>query len=102
MPERRRSPSPDEPRARLTERRARLADLEARGSGRHSRYDIAIAHGGDAAQAMATATWLVGNHIAYSTRQLEPCEAGPQQRNVFAQLDHGPADDQEDSAITTP
>ena len=107
MPERYRPPSPDELRAHLAERQARLADLEERGTDALSRYDIAIAHGGDAAQALATARWLVGNHIAYYTRQLEPFEAAPQQRDFFAQLEQPtsePSDleGQDDPAITTP
>lgn len=102
MPERYRPPSADELRAHLEERRARLADLEARGIDALSHYDIAIAHGGDAAQALATAKWLVGNNIAYYSRQLEPYTNTPQQRDFFAQLDQPPDDEQEDPAITTP
>lgn len=107
MPERYRPPSPDELRARLEQSRQRLANLEAHGTDALSRYDIEIAHGGDTAQALAMAKWLVGNHIAYYTRQLEPFEAVPQQRDFFAQLEQptsGSSDqeEQEDPAITTP
>jgi hypothetical protein len=101
MPERDRPPSSDELRARLAERQARLADLEARGIDALSHDDIAIAHGGDAEQALATATWLVSNHSAYDSRQLEPYTDTPRQRDFFAQLDQTPDDEQEDPAITT-
>src|SRR3954470_8391932 len=107
MPERYRPPSPDELRAQLEERRARLADLEQRGAEALSRYDIQIAHGGNAEQALATARWLVGNHIRYYERQLTPFEAQPQQVDFFAQLESAiadvPRDEAQDSpAITTP
>lgn len=103
MPERYRPPSPDELRATLAERRNRLAALEERGAQALSRYDIEIAHGGNADQALATAKWLVGNQIAYYTRQLEPEETVPQQIDFFVQLDPAAAtDEQQTPAITTP
>lgn len=102
MSERYRPPSPDELRAQLAERQARLADLEERGTDALSRLDIEIAYGGDAEQALATAKWLVGNHISYDTRQLEPYNAAPQQGNFFGQLDQGAEEGQQDPVITTP
>ena len=102
MPERYRPPSPDELRAHLAERQARLADLEERGTHALSRFDIEIAYGGDAEQALGTAKWLVGNHLSYYSRQLEPYNAAPQQGNFFAQLDQGAEESQEDPAIPTP
>jgi hypothetical protein len=44
---------------------ARLKELEEKGIQALSRYDIEIASGGDAEQALRTAKMLVGNHIRY-------------------------------------
>ena len=43
----------------------RLQELEEKGVHALSRYDIEIASGGDAEQALITAKMLVSNHIRY-------------------------------------
>ncbi len=48
-----------------------------------SRYDIEIAHGGRAEEALQTARWLVGNHIAYFTEKLTHCDEPVQQITLF-------------------
>lgn len=48
-----------------------------------SRYDVEIAHGGDADGALHMAKWLVGNHIAYFTEQLTHCNDPVQQITLF-------------------
>lgn len=102
MPERYRPPSPDDLRATLAERRNRLAALEERGTQALSRYDIEIAHGSNADEALATAKWLVGNQIAYYTCQLEPEDGVPQQIDFFVQLAATPDTTEQDApAITT-
>ena len=53
-----------------------LDDLKTRGVDALSPYDIEIAHQGDAEQALCTAKWLVGNHVAFVSRKLE--ERGPE------------------------
>jgi SMC interacting uncharacterized protein involved in chromosome segregation len=67
--------------AKLAERKQRLEDLETRGAEAMSRYDIEIAAGGDADQAVRTALYLIGNHISYYSRQLE--EMPPEQGKLF-------------------
>lgn len=61
----------------------RLTELQERGVAAMSRYDIEIAHGGDADRALHTATWLVGNHIAYFTEKLSHCDQPVQQITLF-------------------
>ena len=61
----------------------RLAELETRGVAAMSRYDIEIAHGGRADEALQTARWLVGNHIAYFTEKLTHCNEPMQQITLF-------------------
>jgi hypothetical protein len=61
----------------------RLTELETRGIAAMSRYDIEIAHGGDADGALRMATWLVGNHIAYFTEKLTHCDDPVQQITLF-------------------
>lgn len=61
----------------------RLADLETRGIAAMSRYDIEIAHGGDADSALRMAKWLVGNHMTYFTEQLIHCNEPVQQITLF-------------------
>ncbi len=61
----------------------RMTDLETRGTAAMSRYDIEIAHGGDADGALRMAKWLVGNHIAYFTEQLTHCNEPVQQITLF-------------------
>ena len=70
----------------------RMADLETRGTAAMSRYDIEIAHGGDADGALHMAKWLVGNHIAYFAEQLTHCDEPVQQITLFdASLSSGGA-----------
>jgi hypothetical protein len=47
-----------------------LQELEEKGVHALSRYDIAIASGGDAKQALKTAKMLVSNHIRYFQEKL--------------------------------
>lgn len=61
----------------------RLTELETRGIEAMSRYDIEIAHGGRAEEALQTARWLVGNHIAYFTEKLSHCNEPVQQITLF-------------------
>ncbi len=61
----------------------RMADLEARGIAAMSRYDIEIAHGGRAEEALRMAQYLVSNHIAYFTEQLTHCDEPVQQITLF-------------------
>lgn len=67
----------------LDRSRQRLAELETCGIAAMSRYDIEIAHGGGADGALRTATWLVGNHIAYFTEKLIHCDEPVQQITLF-------------------
>ncbi len=53
---------------KLKQSRARLKELNERGAQALSRYDIEIAHQGDAEEALRTAKWLLGNHIQYYKR----------------------------------
>ena len=48
----------------------RLKELEDQGVQALSRYDIEIAAGGDAQQALQTAKMLVGNHVRYFKEKL--------------------------------
>lgn len=61
----------------------RMAELKERGVEAMSRYDVEIAHGGDAAGALHTALWLVGNHIRYFTEKVQECDKIPQQATLF-------------------
>ena len=57
----------------------RLQELEEKGVHALSRYDIEIASGGDAEQALRTATMLVGSHIRFFEEKLSKT-----QRPLFA------------------
>ncbi len=48
-----------------------------------SRYDIEIAHGGRAEEALQTARWLIGNHLRYFTEKLSHCDEPAQQITLF-------------------
>jgi len=48
-----------------------------------SRYDIEIAHGGRAEEALHTARWLVGNHLTYFTEKLSHCDEPTRQITLF-------------------
>lgn len=48
-----------------------------------SRYDIEIAHGGDAEEALRMAKWLVGNHIRYFGEKVAECDQIPRQATLF-------------------
>lgn len=61
----------------------RLTELQERGVAAMSRYDIEIAHGGRAEEALQTARWLVSNHIAYFTEKLTHCDEPVQQITLF-------------------
>lgn len=67
-------------RSELERSKSRLKDLEERGVEAMSRYDIEIAHGGDAEAALRMAKGLVSNHVAYFSRKLE--ELGPEVRQT--------------------
>jgi hypothetical protein len=49
---------------------ARLRELESKGIGALSRYDIEIASMGNAEEALRTAKYLVSNHIMYYRKLL--------------------------------
>ncbi len=61
----------------------RLTELETRGIEAMSRYDIEIAHGGRAEEALHTALWLVGNHLRYFAEKLAHCDEPVQQITLF-------------------
>jgi hypothetical protein len=67
----------------LERERRRLVDLEERGVKALSRYDIEIAAGGDVEKALATAKYLVGNHIAYFSSKLEGLDPPAKQQSLF-------------------
>ena len=67
----------------LASSKVRLADLETRGIEAMSKYDIEIAHSGNAQQTLDTALWLKRNHIAYATRELETCNEPVTQQTLF-------------------
>lgn len=54
----------------LEREESRLMDLKKRGVKALSKYDIEIAHMGNAKEALATAKMLVSNHISYYKNQL--------------------------------
>jgi hypothetical protein len=58
---------------------ARLSVLTEQGARALSRYDIEIAHQGDAEAALRTAIRLVGNHIKYYKRLIADMEKEPAQ-----------------------
>ena len=68
---------------KLRESEARLNALNEQGVNALSRYDIEIAHQGDAAQALRTAKRLVGNHIAYFTAMIAELAQPPAQLALF-------------------
>ena len=57
--------TPQELRDALAEREARYKELKEKGVKALSKYDIEIAHMGDAQGALRTALMLVGNHIKW-------------------------------------
>ena len=63
----------------LAESQARLKALNMQGTKALSRFDIEIAHQGDAAEALSTAKRLVGNHIQYYTRLIAEMKKEPEQ-----------------------
>lgn len=73
-------------REEIEKSKRRLADLEERGIEAMSRYDIEIAHSGDAEYALKEAKMLIGNHISYYGARLE--ELGPEvrQMDLFGRL----------------
>ena len=81
--------SPDYYRRELKLSRARLRELEERGVEALSGYDITIAHGGNAAEALRVATWLVGNHVVYFARRLEELGPEPPKQATLFELPDG-------------
>ncbi len=67
-------------RQELAKSQARLRALEENGIQALSRYDIEIAHLGNAEQALRTAKVLVSNHIKYYQRLLKE---NPEQLRIF-------------------
>lgn len=106
MPERYRPPSREELEASLAERKARLADYEARGTAALSRFDIEIAHRGNADYALKEALGLLRNHIAYYEKELAPYREQPQQTSFFLPdgevIAVAPEGEQEDTSEDTP
>ncbi len=70
-------------RHELARSQRRMADLETRGVEAMSRYDIEIAHGGRAEEALHTALWLVSNHLRYFSEKLSHCDEPVQQITLF-------------------
>lgn len=70
-------------RHELERSQRRMADLETRGIDAMSRYDIEIAHGGRAEEALQTALWLVSNHLRYFSEKLSHCDDPVQQITLF-------------------
>ncbi len=70
-------------RHELERSQRRMADLETRGVAAMSRYDIEIAHGGRAEEALHTARWLVGNHLTYFAEKLSHSDEPVQQITLF-------------------
>jgi hypothetical protein len=62
---------------------ARLKALNEQGAKALSRYDIEIVHQGDAAEALRTAKWLVGNHITYFRKKIAELEKKPTQLELL-------------------
>lgn len=62
---------------------ARLKELEEKGIQGLSRYDIEIAHMGDAEQALETAKMLKRNHIKYNKDRIVELEAKGIQEKLF-------------------
>jgi hypothetical protein len=58
-------------REKIEDSKRRLTELEERGIEAMSRYDIEIAYGGDAQQALDVAKTLVRNHIQYDASKLD-------------------------------
>ncbi len=54
----------------LAKSEARMKELEEKGTQALSRYDIEIASGGNAEQALSTAKMLVSNHVKYYRKLL--------------------------------
>jgi hypothetical protein len=54
----------------LKKSQARLKELYERGASALSRYDIQIAHQGDADESLRTAKYLASNHIKYFTEKI--------------------------------
>jgi hypothetical protein len=57
----------------------RLAELHTKGVIALSRYDIEIAHQGDAEEALIVAKRLVSNHVQYFKRKIAELEKQPTQ-----------------------
>jgi hypothetical protein len=63
----------------LKKSQARLKELNRLGANALSRYDIQIAHQGDADEALRTAKRLVGNHISYFREKIAELKRKPTQ-----------------------
>lgn len=70
-------------RQELTATKQRLNRVESEGVKALSRYDIEIASGGDAADAVQTAKLLLRNQIRYFSGKIEELERGPKQLGMF-------------------
>ena len=67
----------------LRKSQERLDALTMQGTQALSRYDIKIAHQGNAEEALQTAKRLVCNHIAYFTKQIAQPKKQPTQLGLF-------------------
>jgi hypothetical protein len=72
-------PTLAEYKEQLKESQSRLKVLNRRGTQALSRYDIEIAYGGNAEEALRTAKWLLGNQIQYYTRLITEMKKEPTQ-----------------------
>jgi hypothetical protein len=67
----------------LKEAETRLKALTQQGAKALSRYDIEIAHQGNAKEALRTAKWLVGNNINYCKRKITEIGKEPRQLELL-------------------
>jgi hypothetical protein len=67
----------------LVQAEQRMTELETKGSAALSRYDIEIAHGGDADAALHTAKQLVANHIRQCKEKLGALRPAVVQPSLF-------------------
>ena len=63
----------------LSDAQRRLAELHEQGARALSRYDVEIAHQGDAGEALLTAKRLLGNQIKYIQRRIAELKKGSEQ-----------------------
>ena len=83
----------------LEQDEARLKELEEKGIKGLSKYDIEIAHMGDAEEALETAKHLKRNHIQYDKEQIAEFEAKGIQEMLFSEKQQGSSPSKEMKTI---